>query len=145
MVHYDVLIVGAGLTGATIAEHYKRAGKKVLVIDKREHLGGNCYDEVDAETGIRVSKYGAHLFHTDDEEVWSYVNQFGSWARWDHKVVAEVDGVHVPVPVNINTVNKLFNLNLVDEADMVKYLLEKQGKVSPVHNSEEVAVNRVGN
>jgi NADPH-dependent 2,4-dienoyl-CoA reductase/sulfur reductase-like enzyme len=70
MVHYDVLIVGAGLTGATIAEHYKRAGKKVLVIDKREHLGGNCYDEVDAETGIRVSKYGAHLFHTNDEEVW---------------------------------------------------------------------------
>ena len=103
----NVLIVGAGLSGATIAERCAYAGANVLVIEKRDHIGGNVYDEIDMTTGIRVSRYGAHLFHTNDEEVWNYVNRFGEWVRWEHTVVADISGTLVPVPVNCTTVNSL--------------------------------------
>lgn len=143
MVHYDALIVGAGLSGATIAEHYVRAGKKVLVIDKRDHIAGNIYDEVDSETGIRISRYGAHLFHTNDAEVWDYINRFGLFQRWDHRVLCDVSGVLVPMPVNINTVNALFSLSLQTEQEMIDWL-SKERVSCDVKNSEDVALTRVG-
>jgi len=148
MVHYDVLIVGAGLSGATIAEHYIRAGKSVCVIDKRDHIAGNVYDEIDAITGIRVSRYGAHLFHTNDTEVWNYVNRFGKFARWDHRVVADVSGTLVPVPANINTVNALYGVDIQNTDEMLAWLDKERaagGEGSrPILNSEDVALARVG-
>jgi UDP-galactopyranose mutase len=103
------------------------------------------YDYIDAETGIRVSKYGAHLFHTNDEGVWNYVNKFSAWSRWDHRVVADLSNCYVPIPVNINTVNSVFNLTISDSAEMDIWLKNERVDLSgaPV-NSEEVALSRVG-
>ena len=145
MTKYDILVVGAGLSGATIARLAAEDGASVLVIDKRDHIAGNVYDEIDEQTGIRVSKYGAHLFHTNDEEVWKFVNRFGQWTHWAHKVVAECDNKLVPVPVNITTVNTLLNTNITNESEMADWLKAETGtKVETPQNSEEVALNRVG-
>lgn len=145
MKEFDLLVVGAGLSGATIAREAAELGVSVLVVDKRDHIGGNIYDYVDSETGIRVSKYGAHLFHTNDEGVWNYVQKFGKWKRWDHRVVADLSGVFVPIPVNINTVNSVFGLSINSSGEMDKWLSEEQVQFAErVANSEEVALSRVG-
>ena len=140
----NILVVGAGLSGATIAERCAHAGANVLVIEKRDHIGGNVYDEMDAATGIRVSRYGAHLFHTNDEEVWNYVNRFGEWVRWEHTVVADVSGTLVPVPVNCVTVNSLCGAAIQTEAEMAEWLAAAQIPCVSPKNSEEVALSRVG-
>ncbi len=139
-----IVIVGAGLSGATIAERCAADGRKVLVIDKRGHIAGNVYDEIDSRSGIRISKYGAHLFHTNDKEVWEYVQRFGEWQRWDHTVIADVSGVYVPVPVNITTVNTLFGQNIASEEEMRSWLSSVQIPYENPKNSEEVALSRVG-
>jgi UDP-galactopyranose mutase len=144
MKHFDVLIVGTGLSGATIAEHYARSGKSVLIIDKRDHIGGNIYDSIDPQTGIRVSKYGAHLFHTNDEEVWNYVQKFGKWKRWDHSVIADVSGSLVPIPVNITTINTLLNTSIQTEKEVEAWLQSECPIITEPKNSEEVAISRVG-
>ena len=141
----DILIVGAGLSGATIAREYADNGVSVLVIDKRSHIGGNVYDFTDKETGIRMSQYGAHLFHTDDVGVWLFVQRFGEWKRWDHRVLAEVSGALLPVPVNINTVNGLFGAALKSSEEMDTWLASEQVPIREVKNSEDVALKRVGN
>lgn len=141
----DVLIVGAGLSGATIAEHLARVcNRKVLVIDKREHIGGNVYDYIDSQTGIRVGKYGIHMFHTNSDRVWNYIQRFGKWKRWDHKVLSHIDGQYVPVPVNINTVNSVCGQNIQTEAEMIEWLKETQIQCIDPKNSEDVALSRVG-
>jgi UDP-galactopyranose mutase len=141
---YDVLVVGAGLSGAVVAERLARLkGMKVLVIDKRRHIGGNCYDYID-ENGILMNKYGAHLFHTNDEDVWKYVNEFSEWRRWDHRVLGSVDGKMVNIPVNINTVNALCGTNIINESEMDLWLKKIQIKYKEITNSEEVAKSRVG-
>jgi UDP-galactopyranose mutase len=144
----DVLVVGAGLSGATLAERYAANGYKVTVIDQRNHVGGNVYDYEDELTGIRMNQYGAHLFHTEDEEVWTYVQRFAKWIRWDHKVVAKIDSqTYVPIPVNATTVNQLCGANLKTEQEMLTWLKENQ--IPPMDmgcpgNSEEMALSRVG-
>lgn len=140
---YDIIIIGAGISGATLAERYAANGKKVLVIEKRDHTGGNCYDYLD-ENGILVSKYGAHIFHTNYEDVWTYVNRFAAWKPYYHKVLAKVDGKLVPVPVNITTVNEIFGLNLQTEEEMKKWLDENQVKNPEPKNGKEAAEARVG-
>jgi UDP-galactopyranose mutase len=141
----DVLIVGAGLSGATLAEHFARVlNRKVLVVDKRDHIGGNVYDHIDTKTGIRVGKYGIHMFHTNDERVWGYVQGFGKWTRWDHKVLSCVNGQLVPVPVNINTVNAICDETLQTEPDMKEWLQVHQVQCSDPKHSEDVALSRVG-
>ena len=138
------LIVGCGITGATLAERLATIlGKKVLIIDKRDHIGGNCYDFTDEKTGIRMNKYGAHLFHTNNEKVWDYINKFGEWVRWEHHVVANVDDKFVPVPVNISTVNCLCNEHIQTDDEMRLWLNKTQIKCEP-QNSEEMAISRVG-
>jgi UDP-galactopyranose mutase len=144
MTQYDLMIVGAGLSGATIARLAAEDGVSVLVIDKREHLAGNVYDEIDSQTGIRISRYGAHLFHTNDTEVWNFVNRFGKWTPWTHKVIAECDNTLVPVPVNIITVNTLLNTHIRDETEMAEWLKTETTKYETPQNSEEIALNRVG-
>lgn len=141
----DVLIIGAGLTGATLAEHFARIlNKSVLIIDKRDHIAGNVYDYIDSKTGIRVGKYGIHMFHTNDADVWNYLQTFGEWKRCDHKVLSKIDGQYVPVPVNITTVNTLLNETLQTEEEMTKWLGRHQVKFEAPANSEEVALSRVG-
>ncbi|MEJ5300202.1 MAG: UDP-galactopyranose mutase [Thermodesulforhabdaceae bacterium] len=105
---FKYIVVGAGLCGSIIAERIARVlGEKVLVIEKRRHIGGNCYDEVDSN-GILVHRYGPHLFHTDIEEVFSYLSQFTEWEIYHHRVLAFVDGMKVPVPFNFNSMDRLF-------------------------------------
>ena len=143
MTDAQILIIGAGISGATLAERYASLGKKVLVVEKREHIGGNCYDYYD-ENGILVSKYGAHLFHTNDEKVWRYVQQFADWYPYEHRVLAKVDGKLVPVPVNIQTVNSVLGLHLQNQEQMMKWLEENQIKNVHPKNSKEAALARVG-
>jgi UDP-galactopyranose mutase len=141
---YDVIVVGSGISGATIAERYAKVlDKKVLVIEKRDHIGGNCYDFHDP-AGILVSKYGAHLFHTNDDFVWQYLQQFSEWKPYTHKVLSFVDGKLVPVPVNIKTVNLLFNLNIKTEEEMKTWLSKQVAHIENPANSEELALSRVG-
>ena len=138
-----ILIVGAGLSGSVIAERFANIGYEVDIIEKRDHIGGNCYDYTD-ENGIKVSKYGAHLFHTNNEKVWNYVNKFTEWKRWEHTVVSSIDNTLVPVPPNITTVNKLFNQNIQNEEEMEEWLEKEVIKCDNPENSEDVALSRVG-
>ena len=138
------LIVGAGISGIVAAEQLSKKGFKVTIIEKRNHIGGNCYDYVDEETGILVNKYGAHLFHTNNEEVWTYVNSFDKWLRWEHKVVSSIDDQFIPMPVNIMTVNALCSENIQTEAEMHSWLSSNQISCSNPVNSEETALSRIG-
>lgn len=139
----DILIIGAGISGAVLAERYAAIGKKVLILEKRPHIAGNCYDYID-ENGILVSKYGAHLFHTNEEDVWNYVNKFGDWYDWEHKVLAKVDGKLVPIPVNITTVNKLFNLSISNEEEMKAWLEKNRIDIEEPKNGREAVLSKVG-
>jgi len=143
---YDVIIVGAGLSGIVLAEQFsQKHNKKVLIIDKRNHIGGNCYDYIDEKTGILMNKYGAHLFHTNDNEVFEYVNKFCKWIKWEHKVLGLVDNHLVPIPVNITTINKLCNENITNEEEMNIWLDKHQVKYNEIINGEQMAKSRVGN
>lgn len=139
----QIIIIGAGISGAVLAERYAVLGKKVLVLEKRDHIGGNCYDYYN-EAGILVSKYGAHLFHTNYEDVWEYINRFSEWYPYEHKVLAKVDNQLVPVPVNIVTVNKLLGENIKNEKEMLKWLDAHQIKNDNPKNGKEAALARVG-
>ena len=108
--NYDLVVVGSGLFGLTIAEQAaSRWGLRVAIVERRSHLGGNAYSEIDPETGIEVHKYGAHLFHTSNERVWEYVNRFTSFTSYVHRVWTTVDGVVYPMPVNLGTINQFFS------------------------------------
>jgi len=144
MVSY--LIVGCGLSGVVIAERIaNKLNRKVTIIEKRDHMGGNCYDYIEKETNIRINKYGAHLFHTNNEDVWRYVNKFDRWVRWEHKVLTLTDNKFVPIPVNITTINELCEENLQNESDVNEWLEKNQIKYDVITNSEEMAKSRIGN
>lgn len=140
---FDLLIVGAGFSGAVIAERCSSLGMTSLVIDCRDHIGGNCYDYLD-ESGIRCSKYGAHLFHTKYERVWQYVTKFSEWIPNDHRVRGIVDGKLVPIPPVQETVNELFGLEIRSEAEMEQWYKEHRVKFENPKNGEEAALSRVG-
>ncbi len=139
---YDYLIAGAGLFGAVFAQEAKKAGKKCLVIDKREHIAGNIYTrEVE---GIQVHEYGAHIFHTSNREVWEYVNKFAEFNRYTNAPVANYKGEIYNMPFNMNTFHKLWGVVTPQEA---KAKIEEQKKACAVEhpkNLEEQAVNLVG-
>lgn len=140
---YDYLIVGCGFAGAVLAERLASAGnKKVLIIDKRNHIGGNAYDYYD-EHGILVHKYGPHIFHTNSKEIFEYLGRFTEWRPYEHRVLASIDGQLVPVPINLNTINKLYGLNLSSE-EMEAYLAAKREPVQQVLTSEDVVLSSVG-
>ena len=142
---YDICIVGAGLSGAVIAERYATVlSKTSLIIDKRDHIGGNCYDYTDKETGILMNLYGAHLFHTQYERVWEYVQKFSEWTKYEHRVLGKIGEKHVPIPVNIDTVNALYNLTINSTEEMDKWLKAEQTEFPEPKNSEEMALSRVG-
>ncbi len=109
---FDYLIVGAGFAGSILAERLaSRSDAKILIIDKRNHIGGNAYDYYD-DAGILVHKYGPHIFHTNSEKVFEYLSRFTEWRPYEHRVQASVEGQLVPMPINADTLNKLYGMNL---------------------------------
>ena len=118
--------------------------KKVLIIEKRSHIAGNCYDYIDDKTNILLNKYGAHLFHTNNERVWKYIQNFCEWERWEHEVLSYVDDKFVPMPVNITTINKLLNLNIQNIIELEEWLINNQIRYDKINNSEEMAKSRIG-
>ena len=142
----DVLIVGSGLSGCVVAEQLSQNKEnKITIIDKRNHIGGNCYDYIDEETNILMNKYGAHIFHTNNETVWEYINRFGDWIRWDHKVYASINNQYIPLPININTINNLFQTNIINEYEMKTWLLHRSNALPNINNSEDFVLNKLGN
>ena len=130
--------------GIKDVETFELQNKKILIIDKRNHIGGNCYDYYDKKTNILMNKYGAHLFHTNDEEVFNYINQYGNWSAWEHKVLGLIDEKYLPIPANITTVNEIFDLDIKNKEEMDVWLSENQVKYENITNGEEMAKSRVG-
>jgi UDP-galactopyranose mutase len=141
---YDYLVVGAGFAGSVIAERLaSQHGARVLLIDRRPHVGGNAYDEKDA-AGILYHKYGPHIFHTNSDMVVDYLSQFTKWRPYEHRVRACVRDQLLPIPINRTTLNKLFGLNLQTEEDAAKYLASRAEPVEAIRTSEDVVINAVG-
>jgi UDP-galactopyranose mutase len=140
---FDYLIVGAGYAGSVLAERLaSKAGKKVLIIDQRNHIGGNAYDYYNND-GILIHKYGPHIFHTNSKDVFEYLSQFTKWRQYEHKVLASVDGQLLPIPINLNTINQMYGLNL--SSDQVEdFFASKAEKVDRIVTSEDVVVSKVG-
>ena len=140
---YDYVIVGAGFAGCVLAERLAaEANKKVLILDKRNHIGGNAYDHYD-EAGILVHKYGPHIFHTNSKEVYTYLSNFTAWRNYQHKVLASVDGQLFPIPINLNTINSMYGLDLNSD-EVTGFLKEKSETKTNILTSEDVVVSNVG-
>ncbi|MGV3721076.1 MAG: UDP-galactopyranose mutase [Actinomycetota bacterium] len=141
---FDYLIVGAGFAGSVLAERLAtQAGKKVLIIDKRNHIGGNAYDCYN-DDGILIHKYGPHIFHTNSERVVEYLSQFTEWRAYEHRVLAQVDGKLLPIPINRTTVNELYGMNLLTEEECQKFFDTLAEPVDRCRTSEDVVVSKVG-
>jgi UDP-galactopyranose mutase len=140
---FDYLIVGAGFAGSVLAERLaSQANKKVLIIDKRNHIGGNAYDHYDKD-GILVHKYGPHIFHTNSRDVFDYLGQFTPWRPYEHRVLASVDGQLVPIPINLTTINQLYGLNLCS-SELEAFFESKAEKITRIQTSEDVVISKVG-
>ncbi len=140
---FDYLIVGAGFAGSVMAERLaSQAGQRVLVVDRRPHPGGNAWDHYNAD-GLLVHPYGPHIFHTNSAEVFGYLSQFTRWRPYQHRVLASVDGQLLPMPINLDTVNRLYGLQL-NSAELEDFFQQRAEKVSPVRSSEDVVVSRIG-
>ena len=143
MFTYDYLIVGAGLAGSVLAERLGAGlGRNILVCDRRPHVGGNTYDNIDA-AGLLVHKYGPHIFHTNSAEIFGYLSRFTAWRAYEHRVLASVDGKLLPIPINLDTINQLYDLH-VTESDMAGFLAARAVPIETPRNSEEVVLSRVG-
>jgi UDP-galactopyranose mutase len=142
---FDYLIVGAGFAGSVLAERLAtQLGMRVLLIDRRQHIGGNAYDEKDA-AGVLMHRYGPHIFHTNSDEVAGYLSQFTRWRPYEHRVLACVKGgLLVPMPINRNTLNCLYGLELKDEQEAAAFLASRAEPVEKIRTSEDVVVSAVG-
>jgi UDP-galactopyranose mutase len=138
----DVLVVGAGFAGSVIAERCASAGMTVVVIDKREHIAGNAFDEFDRH-GVLVHRYGPHIFHTNADSVSEYLSKFTAWIPYEHRVLAVVDGELYPVPINRTTVNRLYGLSL-DEQGVAEYYARVREAREPIRTSEDSVLASVG-
>jgi UDP-galactopyranose mutase len=140
---FDYLIVGAGFAGSVLAERLARGLKKrVLIVDKRAHIGGNAYDCHDA-AGILIHRYGPHIFHTNSADIFDYLSRFTEWRQYQHRVRACVDGRLVPIPINLDTINTLYNRQF-DAPGMKTFLDAVAEKRDPLVTSEDVVINGVG-
>jgi UDP-galactopyranose mutase len=140
---FDYLVVGAGFAGATIAERLAaHGGKKVLICDKRPHIGGNAYDHYD-DAGILVHRYGPHIFHTNSREVYEYLSAFTEWRPYSHRVLACVDGQLLPIPINLDTVNRLYGTSYTS-FELETFFQSIAEPVAQVRTSEDVIVSKVG-
>jgi UDP-galactopyranose mutase len=140
---FDYLVIGAGFAGSVIAERLASvAGKKVLVVEKRNHIGGNTFDYFNTD-GILIHKYGPHIFHTNSREIFDYLGQFTTWRPYEHRVLASVDGMLVPIPINLNTINRLYGLQL-SSSQVDDFLKSRALKKDRIATSEDVVVSQVG-
>jgi len=140
---FDYLVVGAGFAGSVLAERLAAgAGKRVLVVDRRPHVGGNAYDHYN-DDGILVHRYGPHIFHTDSKDVFGYLSRFTEWRHYQHRVLASVDGRLVPIPINLDTINVLHNSNLTS-AELESYFQSVAEPVVERRTSEDVIVGKIG-
>lgn len=142
---YDVLIAGAGFSGVTTARILAESGKKILVAEKRNHIGGNCFDEKNAY-GITIQKYGPHIFHTNNEEVWKFLNRFSTFNDYEHRVISHIGDKFYPIPINKKTVCEFFGLdiNTVEVAEILKQEIERSTFNSPPQNFEDQVISQVG-
>ena len=141
---FDTLIVGAGYAGSIMAERLAAGcGQSVLVIDRRDHIAGNAYDYVD-EQGVVVHAYGPHIFHTNAQRVVEYLSRFTDWRPYEHRVLANVDGQLLPIPINRTTVNQLYGLDLETDDDVDAFYNERAEPIDLVKTSEDAVVARVG-
>ncbi|RXT29884.1 UDP-galactopyranose mutase [Rhizobium leguminosarum] len=141
---YDYLIVGAGFAGSVLAERLAAdGGKKVLVCDRRPHIGGNTYDHYD-EAAILVHKYGPHIFHTNSEDVVAYLSRFTAWRPYEHRVLAQVGDLRLPIPINRTTLNALYNIDLTSDAEAARFLADRAEPCDPVKTSRDVVISQIG-
>jgi UDP-galactopyranose mutase len=140
---YDWLIVGAGFAGSVLAERLAtERNERVLLIDRRPHIGGNAYDRYD-DDGLLIHQYGPHIFHTNSKQIFDYLSRFTEWRFYEHRVLADVDGMLVPIPINLDTVNKLYGLNLTSE-QLQDWFAERAESIGEIKTSEDVVVSVVG-
>lgn len=140
---YDWLIVGAGYAGSVLAERLaNEAGQTVLLIDRRDHFGGNAYDFVN-DDGILIHRYGPHIFHTNSAEIFEYLSRFTEWHPYEHRVLAQVDGQLLPIPINLDTINRLYGLELTEE-ELVDWYAARAETIDEIRTSEDVVVSKVG-
>lgn len=142
---FDFIVAGAGIFGATVAERLAHAGKKVLIVEKRDHLAGNIYSYTDPETGIEVHKYGSHIFHTENDAVWDYLNQFCEFNDYVHTVDTRHEGKLYPMPINLDTINLLYGTDM-DAEEAEKFVASEAAKEKVEHpsNFEEQGLSLVG-
>jgi UDP-galactopyranose mutase len=146
---FDWLVVGAGFAGSVLAERLASVrGDKVLVIDRRDHIAGNAYDHPD-DAGVLIHRYGPHIFHTNSEAIFQHLSRFTEWRQYEHRVLAQVkspttgEDTLVPIPINLDTINKLYGLNLTEE-QVEGWMAERAEQVPEVRTSEDVVVGKVG-
>lgn len=144
MLKCDYLVVGSGFSGSVLAERIASELKKdVIIIEKRNHIGGNSYDEYD-ENGILIHRYGPHIFHTNDKNIVDYLSQFTDWYEYEHRVLAFSKGDYYPLPINRTTINKVFKKNFSTDEEVKNFLEQIREDRNPVLNSEDIIVSQVG-
>ncbi|HYD26361.1 UDP-galactopyranose mutase [Brevundimonas sp.] len=141
--HYDALVVGAGFAGSVLAERLASQGQRVLIIDRRPHIGGNAFDRLD-EAGVLIHQYGPHIFHTNSAEIFDYLSRFTRWRPYEHRVLAQVNDRLVPMPINRTTLNALYDLDLRSDEQAEAFLASRAEPVERIRTSEDVVVNAIG-
>ena len=140
---YDYLIVGAGFAGATLARLLsEKLDKKILLIDKRHHIGGNAYDKLD-NAGVLIHQYGPHIFHTQNKNVWDFLSLYTKWNYYQHWVLSFVDGMLLPIPINITTINKLYGTNY-NAFNIGEFFSSIKVDIPDIQNSKDIVVSKVG-
>jgi UDP-galactopyranose mutase len=140
---YDFLIVGAGFAGSVLAERLASSGKRVVICDRRPHIGGNAYDCHDA-AGVLIHRYGPHIFHTNSEEIFGYLSRFTTWRPYEHRVLASVGEQLLPMPINRTTLNALYGVDLSDEQAAAAFLKARAEPIDEIRSSRDVVVSQVG-
>ncbi len=141
--YYPYVVAGAGLAGLTVAERIaNEKGEKVLIVEKRPHIGGNVYDSYN-EDGILIHHYGPHIFHTNDREVYYYLGQFTKWNDFWHRVLTQVDGNLIPMPITLETINRLYHMEMTVE-EMEKFIEKRAVPIKEIKTSRDVALSKVG-
>lgn len=141
--HYNLIVVGAGMYGAVFAREAAQAGKSVLVLERRNHIAGNCFSEDHEDTGINVHRYGTHIFHTNHAEIWNYINKFTEFNRYQHRVLTTHRGKVYSMPINLGTINDFYGLNL-RPSEVETFLASRRENIPQPRNLEEKAISLIG-